>query len=869
MSLTQGTKLGPYEILSPLGAGGMGEVYRARDARLGRAVAIKVLPQSVAIDAERLRRFEQEARAIAALNHPNILSVHDTGQQGETHYMVTELLEGETLREKIREEALPQRKAIEYALQIAAGLGAAHDKGIVHRDLKPENLFVTRDGRVKILDFGLSKAQSVVAAFGATSDAATLEGVPANPHTADGVVLGTVGYMSPEQVRGQTADSRSDIFAFGAVLYELLSGRRPFQRNSSVETMTAILKEDVPEMGTVTAHVSPGLERIVRRCLEKEPEQRFQSAKDLGFALEAVSGSSHSEKALPTARNRRAQWLAMAVALGAAVALAAYFAGARMGGEPAAFERLTFRRGYIKGARFTPDGQNVIYSAMWEGRPYEVFSTRIGDHTARSLELKNTMVVGLSAAGDIAVLTNVRRIRTTNWMQVGTLARAPASGGSAREILEDVWDADISRDGKQFAVVRTTDGPHRLEYPIGKILFTTNGYISHPRIAPDGKSVAFMEHPLFGDDRGYVSLADENGKVKRLTGEAGAEEGLAWSADGREIWYAATEPGTISQERMIWAVTLAGKTRKIFQVPDNTAVFDISADGRLLFSHDSLSSAQMVASPASTPERNVSALGYGTYGALSSDGKMVAFTESGPGSTDDYLIFFRRLDGSSAVELGEGSTMGLTPDGKYVVALVPSQPTKLRILPTGAGEARTFDIAPVRVDRHFVSWIPGAREFVFLGHEGIDPPHAYRVAMAGGPARPLTSQKGATFWNRISPDGKFVLEAAGVANNWGVPPVMVDLASGAVHPAALLEGDGPVDWDQDGRHVFVIRESESEATLLRVDVFTGQREVWKQIRPTDPAGVLAMTRFYVTPSGNAYAYSASRVLSVLYVYLRK
>ena len=869
MSLATGAKLGPYEIVAPLGAGGMGEVYRARDTRLGREVAIKVLPESVAADAERLRRFAQEARAVAALNHPNILSVHDIGQQADTHYMVTELLEGETLREKVREEALPQRKAIEYALQIAAGLGAAHEKGIVHRDLKPENLFVTRDGRVKILDFGLAKAQSVVAAFGATADGATLEAAPAKSHTADGVVLGTVGYMSPEQVKGKTADSRSDIFAFGAVLYELLSGRRAFQRDSSVETMTAILKEDVAEIGTETIHVSPGLDRIVRRCLEKEPEQRFQSAKDLGFALEAVSGSSHSIMAMPAAKGRRGQWLAIAVVLVAVLALAAYFAGTRMRGEPATFERLTFQRGYIKGARFTPDGQNVIYSAMWEGRPYEVFSTRIGDHTARSLELKKAMVVGVSAAGDIAVLTNVRRIRTTNWMQMGTLARAPASGGSAREILENVWDADISRDGKQFAVVRTTGGPHQLEYPIGKVLFTTNGYISHPRIAPDGKSVAFMEHPLFGDDRGYVSLVDANGTVKRLTGDAGGEEGLAWSADGREIWYAATEPGTLSQERMIWAVTLAGKMRKIFQVPDDTVVSDIFADGRLLFSHESLSSAQMVASPANGPERNVAALGYATYGALSSDGKMVAFTESGPGSTDDYLIFFRRLDGSAAVELGEGSSMGLTPDGKYVVAQVPSHPTRLRILPTGAGETRTFDIAPVNVDRHFISWIPGAREFVFLGHEGLDPPHAYRVAMAGGPARSLTSQKGAHFWNRISPDGKFVLEAAGVANNWGVPPVMVDLASGAVHPAALLEGDGPVDWDQDGRHVFVVRESESEATILRVDVFTGHREVWKQIRPADPAGVLSMTRFYVTPSGNAYAYSASRVLSALYVYSKK
>jgi eukaryotic-like serine/threonine-protein kinase len=869
MSFVAGTKLGPFEILAPLGAGGMGEVYRARDTRLGRDVAIKVLPESFANDAERLRRFEQEARAIATLNHPNILSVHDIGEQESTHYLVAELLEGETLREKLSGGALPQRKAIEYALQIAAGLGAAHQKGVVHRDLKPENLFVTRDGRVKILDFGLAKTDTAALAAGVAPDGTTLDAsLPAR--TAAGMVLGTVGYMSPEQVRGVPADSRSDIFSFGTVLYEALSGRRAFRGDSSVETMSAILKADVPEISGATTPVSPAVDRIVRRCLEKEPEQRFQSAKDLAFALEAVSGSTQTSPAPRVVAAQTRKWLPLAGALGLlVVAGAAYLAGTRHGAEPATLQRLTFQRGYVSGARFLPDGQNVVYSAMWDGHPYEVYSIRPGDYAARPLGFKNAVVVGVAANGDLALLTNVRHIRTTSWMQVGTLARAPAGGGAARELLEDVWDADISRDGQQFAVVRTTNGPHQLEYPIGRVLFTTNGYITAPRISPDGKSVAFMEHPVFADNRGYVDIADASGKVRRLTPEASGEQGLAWSPDGHEVWYDAASSGI--GEREVFAISLTGKVRKVMQIPSNAVVDDIGPDGRLLFSSDTQTGEQMVVSPADAPPRNVSTMGYGIYGELSADGKSIAFTESGPGTPLDYLIFYRKLDEPAAVNIGEGDSVGLTPDGKYVVAEVPSQPTKIRILPTGAGEVRTFDVTPVQVDRTFISWLPGAKEFSFLGHEGTNAPHAYRVALTGGPARPLTKQPGAHFWNRISPDGKYVLQGPGVAlmgaaSNWGnIKMELLDLHSGETRPAALEPEDEPIDWAQDSRHVFVARETAEGATLFKVDVFSGQREVWKQVRPADPAGMLRLSLFSVNPSGNAYAYSTTRVLSALYI----
>ena len=840
----------------------MGEVYRARDSRLGRVVALKILPESFALDHERLHRFEQESRAVAAFNHPNILAIHDVGQHNGSPYLVSELLEGESLRGVLGRGALPQRKVIDYGVQIAQGLAIAHGKEIVHRDLKPENLFLTKDGRVKILDFGLAKAMQKTGGPGADSEGAT----QTSAQTAAGMVMGTASYMAPEQVRGEAVDARTDIFAFGAVLFEMLSGRRAFRRDTSAETMTAVLKDDPPELTDAQHPISPALDRIVRRCLEKSPEQRFQSAKDLAFALEALSGTSHTSapQAKIVAARRKPLTIAVVALCGIAALAAAYFAGTRSATRmPSKFERLTFQRGIIRGARFTSDGQSVIYSAAWEGRPYEVFSSRIGDHNARSLDLKSAIVVGVSAAGDIALLTNVRRSAESNWIQSGTLARVSQSGGAAREILDDVWDADISRDGKQFAIVRSPRGPQQLEYPIGKVLFKTNGYISHPRISPDGKRVAFLEHPVYGDDRGYLDLVDAGASVKRLTSEAEGEEGVAWSADGGEIWYAAAILPATTGERAVFAVTPAGKSQLAFNFPGRSFVWDIASDGRLLMSNEGIDNAQIVASPANAPERDVSALGYATYGALSADGKSIVFSESGTAAGHDYLVFFRRLDGSPAVELGEGQAIGVTPDGKYAIAFLPSQPTKLRVLATRAGQSGTLDVAPVSVDRALISWMPGGKEFVFLGHEGEAPQRGYLASFGGGPAPPLTNLPGTHFC--VSPDGKFVLETSRAANE-PEQNVIVELATGKVRNAPLLQGDQPVQWDQDGAHAFVVQRRDVEAAILRVDLNSGKREVWKQIRPANTAGILTLRSFSVTPSGNAYTYSATRALSTLYVY---
>src|ERR1039458_4192320 len=487
MPLSSGTKLGPYEIHSPLGAGGMGEVYRAKDSRLGRDVAIKVLPESMARDAERLRRFETEARAIAALNHPNILSIHDIGTYKGPPYLVSECLEGQSLWLALTGGALPLRRAADYGTQIAQGLAAAHDKGIVHRDLKPENVFVTRDGRVKVLDFGLAKLAQPEASSCA---GATMEAAP----NSDGVVLGTVGYMSPEQVRGAPADARSDIFSLGAILYEMISGHRAFRRDTSAETMTAILKEDPPELSLTGKPISPVLERVVRRCLEKNPLQRFQSARDLAFNLESLSGTSSTSAATGTARFAVAtaekktsrKWvmtLAVGALLLALVAAGIWMLGARSSSLPT-YHQLTFDRGLVYAARFAPDGRSIYYSASWNGEPVQLYSTMPDAPESRPLNLGNSTLFAVSAS-QLAISAGCKD-RYIGLCQ-GTLGLVPLAGGTPREVADGVLAADWSADGSEMAFILQVEGKYRVEFPRGKTLYESTHPLGYLRIAPRGK----------------------------------------------------------------------------------------------------------------------------------------------------------------------------------------------------------------------------------------------------------------------------------------------------------------------------------------------------------------------------------------------
>src|SRR2546427_916858 len=540
MGLSAGTRLGPYEIQAPLGAGGMGEVYRARDTRLGREVAVKVLPGAYSADPERMRRFEQEARAAAALNHPNILAIHDVGTHDGSPYVVSELLDGMTLRERLKGGALQQKKAVEYALDIACGLAAAHAKGIVHRDLKPENLFVTRDGRIKILDFGLAKLTHPDAADTGRSKAPTV-GIDTDP----GMILGTAGYMAPEQVRGEPADHRADLFALGAILHEMLTGQRPFHRPTAVETMNAILNEDPPDLSRAPRPVSPALERIAAHCLEKDPAARFQSARDVAFNLEALSGLSEPSGAVPrpgrAPRGLRRAFVALAAL---ALLLAAFAVGRALhGGHVAApeYHQLTFRKGAVFNARFTPDGQSYVYAAVWQGSPYGIHMGRFGSPESRDLGLEGANLLGVSSRGEMALCIGAQR--TTNIFTKGTLARAPLAGRGPRGVVAGGLGADWSPDGSSLAAVREVGANFRLEYPLGTALFETKGWLTNPRVSPGGDRVAFLFHPARGDDRGTVMVVDRARETRTISPEWSTEGGLAWWPGGREVWFTAGSGG--------------------------------------------------------------------------------------------------------------------------------------------------------------------------------------------------------------------------------------------------------------------------------------------------------------------------------------
>jgi serine/threonine protein kinase len=561
MPLASGTKLGPYEIQSPLGAGGMGEVYRAKDSRLGRDVAIKVLPESMARDAERLRRFETEARAIAALNHPNILSIHDIGTYNGAPYLVSECLEGQSLWLALTGGALPLRRVADYGTQIAQGLAAAHDKGIVHRDLKPENVFVPRDERVKILDFGLAKLPQPEAS---SYEGATMEAVP----TSAGVVLGTVGYMSPEQVRGEPADARSDIFSLGTILYEMISGHRAFRRDTSAETMTAILKEDPPELSLTGRPISPALERMVRRCLEKNPLQRFQSARDLAFNLESLSGTSSTSAVSGTARfavarareneenekktsRKWAMTLVAAALLLALVAAGIWMLGARSSSLPLpTYHQLTFDRGLVYAARFAPDGRSIYYSASWNGEPVQLYSTLPDAPESRPLNLGNSTLFAVSAS-QLAISAGCKD-RYIGLCQ-GTLGLVPLAGGTPREVADSVLAADWSADGSEMALILQVEGKYRVEFPRGKTLYESTHPLGYLRIAPRGNAVAFVEFSSVDGDAGWVIAVDRNGKQLLRSVTFISTEGLAWSPSGEEVW-AGGPPGR-RDGRMNWSVS--------------------------------------------------------------------------------------------------------------------------------------------------------------------------------------------------------------------------------------------------------------------------------------------------------------------------
>jgi len=827
MGVGPGTNLGPYQILAPLGAGGMGEVYRARDTRLGRDVAIKTLPAAFAQDPERRARFETEAKAIAALSHPNVLGIHDIGTDGAIVFAVMELVEGQTLREMLLGGPLSTQRTVSLAIQISNGLAAAHDRGIIHRDLKPENIIITPDGHAKILDFGLAKRVT-------PAEEGRLSLGPTHvPGTEPGLVLGTVGYMAPEQVRGLAADARSDIFALGALMYEMVSGRRAFQGDSPAETLTAILREEPRELTQLLVSVPPALERFIRRCLEKNPAGRFRSAADLAFALEGVSTSSGATRAV----------------------------GTSVGAVPpglAKFRRITFRNGVVLGARFTPDGSGVAFSAMWEGRPAELFISHPGSPAARSLGVAKANLLAISPSGEMALALDCRN---HYWLQrSGTLARVALAGGGIRQLQKDVGDADWGPDGRAMALIRYAEGRCRLEYPAGKLLFETTEWLSCVRVSHDGRHVAFAYHPAFGDSGGDVRLVEPSGATRMLTPRMTSVSGVAWSPAGDEVWFS----GINEMERHgIWGERLAGGHRAIFSSPLRVNLYDVARDGRVLMSNGSLRVGLNVSSDGGDREVDLSWFDGSVVADFSADGREVLLFEADEAENPHYACYLRDVDGAPAVRLGEGTATRLSADGQWVLAILHQPEQHLAMYPTGIGEPRLIPFDGIE-RLIWAGFHPDGRHVFVVGSSAGHPNRLFLLPIHGGTPRLLWDEEvgiDRIAGMAISPDGERLAFRRVSGEH-----VMFTLSTGATETIRELgPGDYAMRFDDSGRWLYVASGTGLQQRVDRLELKSGERSPWRALQPPDPTGIVFVGRPVVTTSGSRYAYSYIKQMSDLYV----
>jgi eukaryotic-like serine/threonine-protein kinase len=848
MALAPGTKLGTYEILAPLGAGGMGEVYRARDASLRRDVAIKLLPATFSRDSDRLRRFTQEAQSTAALSHPNILSIYQIGEHEGGPYIVSELLEGQTLRQVVHAGPLSARRAIDYGTQIARGLGAAHGKNIIHRDLKPENIFVTKDGRVKILDFGLAKLAEQAPMDPGGSPTLTAG-------TQAGLVLGTAGYMSPEQIRGESLDPRSDIFSFGVVLYEMLAGQHAFLRKSGAETMAAILKEDPPPLDA-NRDVPPALHRILQHCLEKDPAARFQSTQDLAFDLDSVSSLSSQQSRIAAADPSRGWWkpAAIAASLIGALAIGAALRSQYSQISSPEWHRLAFSRGMISAARFGPDGQTIIDSASWNGKPFDIYTTRQESPESRALGLQKSDLLGVSSRGELAVARNIKV--TGTGVFTGTLARVPLEGGAPREIMPKVQFADWARDGSTLAIAHSANGRSVLEFPPGHALAESGGRLAYPRISPAGDRIAYLEYPDPGQDSGNVVFVNQKGEKRVLAEKWTDLTGLAWAPNGKEVWFTGTP---LSNEGALYAVSLDGGLRLLLKGPADLQLMDVARDGRVLLVSMHWRSEMYGAFFGDKAQRNLGGLDFPLPFDISSDGRTLLYYEAGEGGGPNYTSYLQTMDGSPPLKLGEGSCTGISRDGAWVVCFAPQQPSPLVLIPTRAGTSR--NLPKDQLTHTFASWLPDGQRLLLTASE---PGHAIRIyvqGLDGQPAHPISPEGISNLFPRVSPDGKWV-----AANNY-LDKIFVFPVDGGnpSEVSGIQEGEGVAGWSLDSRSIYVSNSEELPVNIYRVELASGKRELPMTLSPPDPTGVNNFGPIILAPDAKSYVYGLDRRLCNLYV----
>ena len=847
MRLSPGTRLGPYEVVELLGVGGMGEVYRARDTRLDREVAVKLISTSLGTDPALLERFEREARLAGALSHPNVVALYDVGVHEGTSFLVTELLRGATLRARLDHGRLSVKEALEIATQLAEGLAAAHERGIAHRDLKPENVFLTRDGRAKLLDFGIAKAAEAArepSSHGLMD--ATVS--PSANGTQPGLVFGSPGYMSPEQARGEGTDHRSDFFSFGAVLYEMLSGQRAFPGAVS-ESSLAILREQPPEL---PEDVPEPLAQLVQRCLEKDPARRYHSASDLAFQLSVMRSAQQRREAARSTRPRRLWATAGLVAVLVAAAAVAVFRRSDRGPGSPRVQQLSFTRGGVATARLAPDERHVLFTGASPGEPARIYSTTLDRPDYHPVPLEPAELLAISSRGDLAVVLRATRHLFEDGGR-GTLATVPIVGGAPRELLDAVSYADWSPDGSELAVVHQVGTVSRLEFPIGTVLHQSGGWLSHPRVSPRGDRVAFIDHPSMYDYPGDLMVADRTGHLRVLAHSAAQIAGVAWAPGGEEIWFTRDDEAPMS----IWAVRPDGQPRLVYRGTSELLVQDIARDGRVLVvSYERRSKSAVVKPGEGEAPKDLSWLDQSILDDISADGSTILFSEN------DRIANLRRTDGSPPVHLADGKALALSADGKWALAIRAHETPEshqLLVLPTGPGLGRTIELTGLRLIRR-ARFAPDGRHVAVIGRTEDAPGFAVHwVDRETGERRAITPPELEGYFLEISPDGRQVATIGG-----GGVLTLFPVAGGP--PVRLTDAGepwAPAGWDAGG-HLFARRLNEVPAHVYRIDPSSGARQPFATVGAADLNGLEWIVRLKVAANGSAigfsYAVHQSRVL---------
>jgi hypothetical protein len=683
----------------------MSVVYRARDTRLGRDVALKVLAEALTADRVRLRRLENEARAASALNHPNIVTVHEIDEVEDQVFLVMELVEGQTLHDVLSRRAGPLelKDALRIGVQMAEGLAKAHESGIIHRDLKPDNVMITDDGLVKVLDFGLAKVEDLVAGTGPSEEARTSSKVLTQP----GTVVGTVGYMAPEQIRGERATPQSDQFSLGCILFEMLSGKRAFSAPSAVDTLSAILRDEAPSLETTNPEVPAPLRWIVERCLAKAPRERYQSTTDLARDLRNLRERSVEASLRPAVARLRGRLRRYGVPLAAALALLATGAFARRWldsraappGDPE-WKRLTFRDGIVTRALFTPNAGSVLYSAAWGSDADQTFLTLPeSSGLDRVLDGEPQMPMAYSEDGtEVLVVLGVHR---DSLATQGDLAWWPALGGKPRRLLENAGWADWADQGR-FLVVARSDGAERLlevrsaDGALKRTLFRTGGAVRFPRLSPDEKSVAFIHHPSRFDDAGEVRWASVDGTAERaLTDRLERCTGLDWNAVSGEVWFTGSRRNIYSSALLAVGPREKSRPRTILAMPEVFSLHGLSAGGDQALLVRQESRMTLTVRRGSEPPQDLSWMGWTMASDVSADGKHALFFDGG--NTDRaFGAWVRPVDGGDAVRLGDVEPGAFSPDGQSMVGITRglAGQSHVVLVPLGTGQARALTAGP-------------------------------------------------------------------------------------------------------------------------------------------------------------------------------